>query len=82
MNKDALVTSIAIIMGMTGHEAQLHKMSIKALEAMYSGLLANAEAYALMKSAEKEAVSKAKTQEKRIHALEADVRRLTTKRAK
>lgn len=76
MNKSALVTSIAIIMNMLGHEKQLEKMSTQALEAMYSGLLQNAEAFSLAQASEKEAKTKANIAEARVRVLEAEVKRI------
>lgn len=79
MTKQELANSLAIILNMIGQEAQLMKMSQKALEAMYRGQLKNADAYALALEQVRLARTEATIANNRATSLERSLNRLTQK---
>lgn len=78
-DKTSLVNSIAILLSCTQQEAGLHKLSIPTLEAMYRGLLRNANSWQLVQEEAKTAKNEAFIAKGRITALEAEVRKLQAK---
>lgn len=78
-DKASLVNSIAILLSCTQQVAGLNKLSIPVLEAMYRGLLKNANAWQLVQEEAKEAKNEAFILKGRNKVLEAEVRKLKAK---
>lgn len=75
-DKQTLVNTVALLLSCPQHATGLNKLTIPVLEAMYRGLIKNADAWAIVKSEATEAKRSAFISEKRVESLEAEVRKL------
>lgn len=78
-DKATLVNSIAILLSCQQHTSGIAKLTIPTLNAMYQGLLSNANSWSHVKEEAMEAKRKAFVSEKRVESLEAEVAKLKAK---